>query len=375
MIQKELFTKINNERLINSFLNLVKIESPSLEEQKIINYLIKILKSLNLSVKLQKVGKTGNIIAFLKGKNSKNSIFFNAHFDTVKPCQGIKPVIKNGIIKTDGKTILGADDKAAIAIFIELVNILKKTDINRPDIYFVLTYGEEIGLQGAKHFDFNLLKAKYGFSFDANGEVGTIIMSAPTHYTYNIKVYGKSAHAGIEPEKGKNAIKIASEIINKIKTGRIDFETTANIGRIEGGKATNIVPDLVEFTGEIRSRTETKIKKYIEQLEKVLDTIKKKYETKIDFDLKLAYKSFKFDKNSFLVKIVKEACDLINVEPKYVESNGGSDANIFNQNGYPTINLGIGMQNVHTTEEFIKIRDIVNGVKLALALVQISASK
>jgi len=369
----ENLNKHNYRNLIKTFINLVKIESPSLKEKKIINYLKNELKNLGLELYFQKVGETGNLVAKLKGKKN-NSFFLNAHIDTVEPCYGVKPIITDTLIKSDGKTILGGDDKAALAIFIELIKFIKKHNIPTPDIYFVLTYGEEIGLVGAKNFDFSLLKAKYGFSFDADGSPGTIILSAPTHYLYEIKVYGKSAHAGIEPEKGLNAIKIAADIINNIPMGKIDFETTANVGKIEGGIATNIVPDFVQFNGEVRSRNKIKLKNYIKNLKELLNEKSRKYKTKIEYNFNLAYKGYKFNENSFLVKKLKEACEICNLPVKYVHSNGGSDANIFNQNGFPTLNLGIGMQNVHSKNEFILIKDLINSFRLAVSIVNVLSS-
>ncbi len=363
-----LITKINKNQLINTFLRLVKIDSISLQEKKFINYITQQFKSFGLTVKFQKVNETGNIVAILKG-NKKNSIFFNAHMDTVEPGKNIKPIVTDKLIKSDGNTVLGGDDKAAIAIFIEAIKLIKKYQAPVPEIYFVLTYGEEIGLEGAKHFDFSLLKPKTGFSFDADGPPGTIVLSAPTHWVYEIKIYGKSAHAGLEPEKGKNAIKIAAELINRIKTGKLDNETTANVGKIEGGRATNIVPDFVKFTGEIRSRNKIKWQKYIKKLKEEIAFIKRKHKTKIESKFQLAYKSYKFDENSAIVKKVVKACKLAKLTPKFEHSNGGSDSNIFNQNGFKTLNLGIGMSKAHTTDEYILIKDMVNGLKLMLALI------
>jgi len=366
-----LISKINRKQLVNTFVKLVKIDSLSLKEKRFIDYIIKEFKALGLTVKFQKVGETGNIVAILRGKKKKQPFFFNAHMDTVEPGKNIKPVITEKLIKTNGKTVLGGDDKAAIAIFIEAIKLIKKYKISTQDIYFVLTYGEEIGLEGAKHFDFSLLKCRYGFSFDADGPPGTMILSAPTHWVYEFKVYGKSAHAGLEPEKGKNAIKIAAELINQIEVGKIDDETTANVGKIEGGIATNIVPDSVKITGEVRSRNKEKWQKYIKKLKENIKSISKKYKIKIESEFKLAYKSYKFKKSDFIVKQALNACKIAGLKPLFEHSNGGSDSNIFNQNGFKTLNLGIGMSKVHTTDEYILIDDMVNGLKLALALMTI----
>ncbi|MBN1899419.1 MAG: M20/M25/M40 family metallo-hydrolase [Spirochaetes bacterium] len=363
-----IFSRINKKQLINTFIKLIKIDSLSLKEKKFIDYLCKTFQDLGLRVKLQKVGQTGNIVAFLPGRLKNDPFFANAHMDTVTPGTKIKPIIKENLIKTDGSTILGGDDKAAIAIFIEAIKMVNKFKLMTHPVYFVLTYGEEIGLEGAKHFDFSLLKCKQGFSFDAGGAPGTMVLSAPTHVVYEINVFGKSAHAGIEPEKGKNAIKIASELIHKIRTGKLDKQTTANVGQIEGGRATNIVPDFVKFTGEIRSRNRSKWQKYIQAVKSKCRLVSKKYQTKITCDFKQAYRSYCFSKTDTVVKKAIKACNMAGLKVKFDQTNGGSDSNIFNQHGFQTLNLGIGLNKVHSQEEFIYIKDLVNGLKMALAL-------
>ncbi len=359
---------INRDSLIKTFVNLVKIDSLSLKEKKFIDYLINLFKQLGLEVKFQKVGDSGNIIAILKGNKKAGPFFFNAHTDTVEPGKNIRPVVTDKLIKSDGTTVLGSDDKAAIAIFIEAIKIVKRKRLSTPDIYFVLTYAEEIGLEGAKHLDFSLVKCKYGYSLDADGHPGTIILSAPTHWVYEITVHGKSAHAGLEPEKGKNAIKIASQLIDKIKTGKLDNETTANIGKIQGGIATNIVPDVVILNGEVRSRNRLKCKKYIDRMKMNIRDIRKRFKTKIDAKFELSYKSYNFNLNDAIVQKVVESAKTVGIKPIFEHSNGGSDSNIFNQNGLKTLNLGIGMSKVHTKEEYIRINDLVQSLKLTLSL-------
>lgn len=365
----DLFNKIDEKRLIQTFVRLVKIDSISYHEEKIIKYLVPTLREYGLKVKVQKVKNTGNIIALLKGNKKGQALFFNAHVDTVEPGKGIKPVVTEKLIKSDGKTILGGDDKAAVALFLEGIQYLKKFNIKHPDIYFILTCAEEHGLIGAKNMDFSLVKAKYGFSFDADGKPGTAVVAAPTHYQYTITVFGKAAHAGVEPEKGINAIKIGSELIRRIKTGKLDYETTANVGKIEGGIATNIVPDRVIIEGEVRSRNEQKLKRYLKNLTQIIVSIKKDYKVRIKFDLEKAYKAYNFTKNAMLVEKLAEACKYIKIKPYLEKSNGGSDCNIFNQKKFQCLNLGIGMSKVHSKKEFILIKDLVNGLKLFLSLI------
>ncbi len=362
---------MNYNKLIKRFVSLVKIDSESYHEEKIINYIKKVVEKLNGDFYFQQVREnTGNLIVSFKGNSNKKPIFFNAHLDTVTPGKNINPIITDKLIKSDGNTVLGSDDKAAVAIFLEGIEYILKNKIEHPDIYFVFTFAEEMGLIGAKHLDFTKIKAKEGYSFDGDGRVGTIILSAPTHYRYKIIVYGKSSHAGIAPEKGKNAILIASDLITKVKMGKIDNDTTANIGVISGGRATNIVPDRVTIEGEVRSQNFKKLKTYIKELKDKINKIKSKYKCKIKIDIWQEYKGFKFNENSFLVKKIVDACKKIKVKPIFEYSNGGSDANIFNQNGFKCLNIGIGMQKVHSTEEFILIKDLINGFRLFISLIE-----
>lgn len=360
---------INEKRLIQTFIKLVKINSISYHEEKIIQYLLAEFKNLGLKVKFQKVDNTGNIVAVLKGTLEQQAVFFNAHMDTVEPGKNIKPVITDTVIKSDGTTILGSDDKSAIAVFLEGLRIIKEKKVKHPDLYFVITYAEEQGLIGVKNFDFSLLKAKQGYSWDADGRIGTAVLSAPTHYQYVITVHGKAAHAGIAPEKGINAIKLSGALMNKIKTGKIDNETTANIGKIQGGRATNIVPDHVVFEGEVRSRNNVKLKRYLSDLKKTILQFKKQNKVRIDLKLSLAYKAYNFSSNHPLIRRFQSACEVLKIKPVFSQSNGGSDSNIFNQNHFSCLNLGIGMSNVHSTKEYIRKKDLINGVRLFLSLI------
>jgi len=330
---------------------------------------VPVLRGLGLKVKVQKVKNTGNIIALLKGNKKCRPLFLNAHIDTVEPGKGIKPVVTEKLIKSDGTTILGADDKAAIAIFLEGIWHLKKYNVELPDIYFVLTCAEEQGLIGAKNLDFSLLKAKYGYCFDAGGPAGTAVIAAPIHYQYAMTILGRSAHAGIEPEKGINAIKASSEFIRRIKIGKIDHETTANVGKISGGIATNIVPDKVVIEGEVRSRNEKKLSSYIRDLKEIITRIKKECKVKIKIDLSMAYKSYRFTEKSLLVERFTQVCNNIGVKPVFEKSNGGSDCNIFNQNKFRCMDIGVGMSRVHSKDEFILVENLVNGLRLFLSII------
>ncbi|MDD5067341.1 MAG: M20/M25/M40 family metallo-hydrolase [bacterium] len=366
---KDIFSKIDKNSLIQTFIRLVRIESPSYGEKRMIGHVIKALKKQKLKAGLQRNEGSGNIVACLKGQKKRPPLFFNAHLDTVEPCRNVKPVITDKLIRSDGSTILGADDKSALAIFLEGIRYIRKYKILCPDIYFILTYAEEQGLVGAKNLDFRSIRPKYGFSFDSGGSIGRVILAAPTHYQYKIMVRGKAAHAGIEPEKGISAIKIASELVREIRTGRIDGETTANIGRFNGGIATNIVPENVVMEGEVRSRDRQKTSRYIRDLRKLVSRISAKFKVRIHFQLTHAYDQYQFREDSFLVRKFSQSCVSIGLKPVFERSNGGSDANILNQNGFQCLNCSVGMSDVHSTGEYIRIKDLVLGLKLFLSLI------
>ncbi len=362
----------NKEEILNFFLQLVKINSVSYKEGNLINFLKKKFHPYANNIFFQPVENTGNLIIYINGKDSKNRIFLNAHLDTVESTENINPVIDGNKIKTDGKTILGADDKAGItAIYFAIKNLKKLKRF--PYINIVFTWGEEQGLLGAKSFDFHLLNAKAGYSLDGEGKPGSIVLSAPTHYVYEIEVHGKAAHAGVEPEKGINAIKISADLINKIICGRLDEETTANIGVITGGKATNIVPELVKIKGEVRSRNKNKLTAYLQNLRKVILETQKSHGVKIKANYRLAYKGFNFTPNSIEVKKAVEAAEITGLKTTYKKSGGGSDANIFNQNGFNCIPLGIGMMKPHTHKEFININDLLKTTEWVYNIIKVWA--
>ncbi|HLS10040.1 M20/M25/M40 family metallo-hydrolase, partial [Lentibacillus sp.] len=263
---------IDQDRLINEFFELVQIDSETGFESEIAEVLTKKFTDLGLEVKeddsKEKTGHgAGNLICTLKGnKEGADPIYFTSHMDTVIPGNGIKPSIKDGYIVSDGTTILGADDKAGLAAILETIRTLIDQDVKHGDIQFVITVGEESGLVGAKSLDGSLINAKYGYAIDSNGTVGDIIVAAPTQAKLNAVMKGKTAHAGLAPEKGVSAITLAAKAIARMPLGRIDDETTANIGRFEGGKQTNIVADRVDILAEARSLIPEKLEKQVAEM-------------------------------------------------------------------------------------------------------------
>ncbi len=368
---------INKERLINQFIELVTIDSETKQEAEIASYLKNKFSDLGLQVEEDDAKETtgfgaNNIICTLKGNHdNSDDIFFSAHMDTVVPGKNIKPVIKDGYISSDGTTILGADDKAAIAIMIELILILGEQNIQHGNIQFIVSVGEESGLVGAKAIDTTLIKAKHGYVIDSDGEVGNIVVQAPYQMKIFTEIYGKSAHAGVAPEKGVSAINVAAKAIAKMKLGRIDDETTANIGYFKGGKETNIVCDYVEVLAEARSLQKNKVTEVVNEIKQTFDQIAENYKATASVDITEVYPGFHLKQTDTVVSLAIKAAEQCGLNPSLEKSGGGSDANIFNGHGFPTANLAVGYENIHTKNEKIAIENMVDLTSFILKIVQL----
>jgi len=377
---------INRERLAETFRFLAEIDSVSKDESRIAGELKKILESLGAEIFIDNAGEktgsnTGNMLAKFKGNKDGPPLLLNAHIDTVEPGKGVKAVLKNGIFTSDGTTILGADDKSAIAVLLETIRVLQENHLKYGPIELLLTICEEIGLLGAKHLDFNLITAKYGYTLDATDTEG-IVTRAPGANRLEFKIHGKDAHAGAAPEKGINAISIACKAIAKLELGRIDHETTCNIGIIEGGLATNIVPNLVTVKGEARSHDK-------EKLQRVTDNIISSFKEAVD-----NYKPVSDDglprleilmENDFsrthipddhpVVQMAQKAASNLGRNMITKMTGGGADANIFFQKGIITGVLGTGMRDMHTVRESVSLDDMVRTSELMLEIIKIHSQR
>lgn len=370
---------LNEKRLVESFMELVKIDSISREERNLADFLIEKLEDLGLEVIVDQAGEKvksncGNIIARFKGNIKEvTPIMFSAHMDTVVPGKNINPLLKGEKIISSGKTILGADDKAAIAALLEALHIIKEKNISHGDIEIVFTICEEVGLHGAKNLDISKLNAQIAFVLDSGGQVGGIISAAPSQNSLKIIIYGKSAHAGSNPEEGINAIQVAGFALSRMKLGRIDEETTTNIGIISGGKATNIIPDEVILKGEVRSRNEEKLEKYTKILKQIVEDTAQEFKAKAEIKVNREYYCYNLSTDDRVVKIATKAAKDIGLEPLLHPSGGGSDANVFNKKGFPSVDLAIGMEKVHTVDEYILVKNLKNTVEYILSIINIVA--
>lgn len=368
---------VNEERILKEFVELARIDSPSMHERKMADILLKKLAGLKLEVFEDRAGDAlntgaGNVIGRLPGNTpGVPAVMFCAHMDTVEPGRGVEPVLKDGVVSTAGETILGGDDKAGIVAILEMLRVLWERNLPHGDIEVVFTVAEEVGLKGAQNLDYAALQAKMGFVLDCSGSAGTIITRAPSQYRIVASIFGKAAHAGISPEEGVNSIVVASRAIAKMKLGRIDEETTANIGVIGGGKATNIIPDLVNIEGEARSINPAKLEAQTAHMCRMLEETAAENGARVKIDKEFLYPVLNLAEDEPVVRMAVKAARALGLKSELISTGGGSDANIFNGKGIPTANLGIGMCKVHSTEEYITVQDLCLNARYLLEIVKV----
>lgn len=367
---------INKKRLLNEFFELVKTNSPTKNERLIADMLSARLQELGLTVTEDNAGQViggncGNLIAKLKGTlPMAPTVLFSAHMDTVQPCLNIEPVVKEGIITSAGPTILGADDKSGIAPILEALRTLQEQAIPHGDVQIIFSVAEEGGLNGSKNIDKTQLTADFGYILDTGGQPGSVIIEAPGQDRINIAIKGKAAHAGVEPENGISAIVVAAQAITRLRTGRIDAETTSNVGIIQGGRATNIVADLVEITCETRSRKLEKLVQLTAQYCEVFKSTAQEYGAQAEIEVERLYDPLVINKESQLAVLTAQAIKSAGLTAEFGVTGGGSDANNFNRYGIPCVVLGTGMDKYHTLEENIKEEDLYHTAGLVLEIIK-----
>ena len=368
---------VNKERMLAEFKEVVAVPCHTLQERPVFEMLRAKLEALGFTVEEDDAGEKlggncGNLWAFLPGnKVGAVSVLLSAHMDGVEPCGGTTVVQKDGVLYSDGTTILGGDDKSGVVAILEGVRMLVEENAEHGDIQILFTIAEEGGVNGSRCMDRSKLKAQVAYALDGEGAPGEIVIGAPGQYRYKISVHGKKAHGGLEPEKGINAIMIAAKALAEVKRyGRIDEETTCNVGIIGGGVATNVVPDLVEIEGDVRSRNNEKLEAIREEVVSTICNAVEKYGAKVTAEVEHKYSSFLIDTESTVVKLAKSACAMYGFTPDITQTGGGSDANFLNAYGVPCVILGTGMQNVHTVEEFIKEEDLYNSALMVYGILQ-----
>lgn len=366
---------MNTDRLVNEFIEMVKVSSVSGKEGRFASLLSEKLKGLGFEVYVDQANKgtdgdTGNVLGRLKGTPGTQPVLLCAHMDTVVPGENISPVIRDGVIYSDGTTILGGDDKAGIAAILEAVRYIKENNIPHGDIEVAFTISEENGMIGSRNMDYRWLKSKSAFVLDSGGAVGSVIVKAPAQFKLNTIIKGKAAHAGVAPEKGISAIQVASRAIDKMKLLRIDEETTANVGMISGGCATNIVCDRVEINMEARSLVKSKVEAQAKHMLECIESACREFGAEHETEHFLNYSEVNLSKDAEIVKLVDAAIKRAGLETRLESTGGGSDTNIMSGKGLQAVTLAIGMTNVHTTSESIAIKDMEKAAELVAAIIQ-----
>lgn len=372
---------IVQDRVIQEFMELVRVDSETGNERQIADVLKEKFSALGLAAieddSQKRTGHgAGNLFVTWAADSGAAApkLLFTCHMDTVVPGQKIKPSLgEDGWITSDGTTILGSDDKAGLAALFEAIRVIQEQKIPHGQVQFVITAGEESGLLGARAMDAGHLDAELGFALDSNGEVGAVAVAAPTQARVTMQIIGKSAHAGVNPEDGISAIQVASKAISAMKLGRIDQETTANIGKFAGGGPTNVVCDHVQLDAEARSLVQEKVEQQIASMREALETTVREYGAECEFRSEIIYPAFSFNAHDPVVQLAGRAITSLGLKTRLFSSGGGSDANVFNGLKVPTVNLAIGYEHIHTTKERIKAADIVKAAELVVAIVQESA--
>lgn len=374
---------INTERLLDNFLELVSIDSVTFHEREVVDFLyerLRLVETKGLKITIDDAGEkiggdSGNLIVSIPGEESYPTIAFNAHLDTVEPGKGIIPRINDDVIRSDGDTILGADDKVGVSAILEMALTLLEKGESHPPVKLIFTVAEEKGLLGAKNLDPQLIKADQVFVLDSVGTVGEIIVKAPYQNSIFVKFKGKAAHSGINPETGVNSIKAAALAISNLDLGRIDDETTANVGVIKGGSAINVVPELTEIKAEVRSLSESGLENKTKTMIKSLKSGSIEVGTDIDIEVIREYNGFDLQKDDEIVKVCREAVRSIGLKSSLRSTGGGSDTSVFNSKGMSAVALGVGYLNPHTTDESIATAELINASKLAQAIVMTVSKK
>jgi tripeptide aminopeptidase len=357
---------IDTPRLLHTFLELVAVDSPTGHEQQIGKELERRFTGLGCQVHRDEVG---NLIAVRAG-SADGAILVSTHMDTAGTDQGIRPIIgEDGVIRTDGSTILGADDKSGIASCLELLMLLlEHHEWTHPTIEFVVTVGEESGLIGSRHLDIARLEATHGFVLDTAGPVGSVTYWSPTSVYLTITFHGRKAHAGVEPEKGINALVVAAEAIAAMPLGRIDDETVANLGTVMGGEARNVVPGTVVLQGMARSHDQAKLDTQLHAMREACEMAARRHLASVDIVEEVIYQTYKIDEDAVPYREAAAAIEFVGLDVVPRKSGGGTDGNFFNANGIPCVALSTGMVDEHATTEHIAVADMVTASEILVAL-------
>jgi tripeptide aminopeptidase len=361
--------------VLTLFTGLAAISSPPGEEREVADRVAGYLSELGLSVQEDdagtRIGSTmGNMLARLEPTNGGGlPIFLCAHLDTVPATDAIEPVVEDGLVRNARNTILGADNKAAVAVMLDAARRIVETGRPHAGVELLFTPKEETGLEGAKAFDASNLAARTGYVFDHAGPIGEVVVQAPYSTAVDVVFKGRAAHAGMHPEEGRSAILAAARAISDFRLGRIDDETTANVGEIQGGTARNIVPDRCAVVAEVRSQSEKKVASVVQEMVDSCAFAAEVAECELETALEEKYRGYRFETDDPTVRLAFGALERAGFAPSGIRAGGGADANVFNAQGIPCANLANGMTRIHSADEHIAVADLESMVDVTLELV------
>ncbi len=368
---------MNEQRLLDTFFDLVKLPCPSGHEARAAEYCKEALEACGCRVEIDDAGPkigsdTGNLYAELPG-TTDGSLIMTAHLDCVQPCEGVDPRIVDGIIRSDGTTILGGDDKAGVASIIEAVRTLTEEGGSYPTVKIILSVQEEVGCRGAKALNAGSFEDHEPcYVFDGEGDVGLACLAAPYHYTFKATYTGKASHAGVAPADGISAINAAACAIEKMRSagilGAVGDYCASNIGTIEGGSANNVVAPSCVLTGECRAIVEADVKRVFDAMDAAMREAAAQIGTQVDIDWELEYRGFKLNEDAPAVQLFNRAVKRAGLEPATVLSAGGTDANMYVELGVEPLVVSTGMTNFHSVDEYLKVEDLNNTARIAIAL-------
>ena len=359
------------------FLELARVPSPSGEERVVADQVIEYLRALALPVDEDDVGTRidstiGNLLCRIAPNGEGAPLFFCAHLDTVPPDGPIEPVVEDGVVRNGGGTILGADNKAAVAAMLEATRRIVAENRPHGGIELLFTPKEEVGLRGAEAFDQERLHARLGYVYDHAGPIGEVILGAPYQVKLDASFRGRAAHSGMYPEEGRSAIAAAARAIADLRLGRLDEETTANVGEIHGGTARNIVPERCSFAAEARCHDERKLGELVQEMLETITFAAQVSDCDVETAVDPSARGYRFKRDDEAVRLAAAALERTGFQPTYGLSGGGADANVFNERGLQCLNLANGMTDIHTPDERIAVADLERMVDVTLALVEVA---
>jgi tripeptide aminopeptidase len=370
---------IDAARLKRHFLDLVRIDSLSRREGAIAKRLVADLEAIGATVEFDDAGtavggEVGNLIAHLPGTVDAAAVLLCAHMDTVEPGTGVTPIVDGDVIRSDGTTVLGGDDKSGVAIVMECARVCRETARRHPPIEIVFTICEEVGLLGARNLDLDRVRAHRGFVFDSDA-AGFVFTRAPGATHFEVTITGRAAHAGMAPEQGVSAIQVAASAIVGMTLGRVDDETTANVGTIAGGRAVNIIPEQVTMRGEARSHDPAKLEAQLAHMRDRFEEAARAAGATAELRLEPAYRPMHVSDDAPIMQLLRDAAASIGRPITSAGMGGGCDANVLNGRGLEVVNIGTGMQDIHTTKEWLRVSDMVAAAEVTLAAVTLAADR